>query len=728
MKKDRKLSGKDILIIFFSVVALAILIFILMSAGKTQKETEQELATISLSDEGTTEEQTTGIVCNEVNAQGWVELYNSGDSETDLTGAVLKLNGTAAYTFPEESKIKKGGFLVAEIGQNLQQESNNIISLYQSDGIQIFSFMVPVISESQSYGRYVDGGIEIGIMSATKEKSNDDAVKEDSEDLTFSVPSGFYNDSFKLKLSVPEGYSIYYTTDGTSPTTKSTQYVDAISITNRSGSSYVYSKEAFGYSETEDYMPTSIDMGTVVRAIMVDTSGKTIQEKEQTYYVQLAAKSDYQNMPVISIVTDGNNLFDYFSGIYMAGRSHEDSMVKGEDGSRAGNYYNGWKKDAELEYFEAGKSLTYQGKISMQMLIDNTITFKQKSFSVEVESVPGEGSALAKYVDTDTGKLNISTYDTDNTYKTREYLVDKLLSKSAVGAEEVTPCLLFINGEYWGDYMLKEPYNEKYIASHYDVSGDEVQFAGAAGYNEDFLSLYDFVVKEDMSQASNYAQVENRMDMQSFLDFVCTNMYLSNAGFSIYKGTVWKTSQKGTGEYADGKWRWLMGDVSDSMDNTGSDSVTSYTADSFLMPAFAEEPFIQSLLRNENFCTEFSNTMSHLATDTFLPDNVETVITEATSLIEKPAVSTDERFYGNIEKSWYDAEMENISDFFANRMNYILGYTKEVVAAGGNEAVISGLGMSDENSNSAISDSGTEEKDVEKSTADDAAAENTAQN
>ena len=345
------------------------------------------------------------------------------------------------------------------------------------------------------------------------------------------------------------------------------------------------------------------------------------------------------------------------------------------------------------------------------MLIDGTITLKQKSFTAKLSALPNAGSSLTEYVSNEKGTLNIETYGVDNTFKTREYIISQLLSESTVGTADITPCLVFINGEYWGDYMLRKPYDASYIEEHYGISDKKLQFAAAAGYNENFKSLYNFVTKNDMSDAKNYAQVESRMDIQSFLDYICANIYISNAGFSIYHGTAWRTVDKGTGKYEDGKWRWLMGDVASAMNNGESEGVTTYTADSFLMSSFAKEPFIQSLLMNKSFCQALGNTMSQFATDTFLPDKTASVITEASKRIQKLAVNTEDRFYGNISKTDYDSEMQNISDFFANRVDYILGYTKEIVAAGGSKDVIAGASSSTGASDTTASGkSGSKEK------------------
>mgnify|MGYP002905530020 CR=1 FL=1 len=49
--------------------------------------------------------------------------------------------------------------------------------------------------------------------------------------------------------------------------------------------------------------------------------------------------------------------------------------------------------------------------------------------------------------------LEIQTNRRDNESKAREYLVNDLLEDTQVGTQQLTPCVLFINGEYWGGYM-----------------------------------------------------------------------------------------------------------------------------------------------------------------------------------------------------------------------------------------------------------------------------------
>ena len=36
------------------------------------------------------------------------------------------------------------------------------------------------------------------------------------------------------------------------------------------------------------------------------------------------------------------------------------------------------------------------------------------------------------------------------------------------------PCVVYLNGEYWGLYVLEEDYSDNYFESHYGVNKDDV--------------------------------------------------------------------------------------------------------------------------------------------------------------------------------------------------------------------------------------------------------------
>ena len=86
------------------------------------------------------------------------------------------------------------------------------MSLVKADGTCIQSWIVPKLTENESYGRVADGDISMGYLNATKGEANEPAEKKEKEQLEFSVPSGFYDSAFPLTISAPDHTEIYYTT------------------------------------------------------------------------------------------------------------------------------------------------------------------------------------------------------------------------------------------------------------------------------------------------------------------------------------------------------------------------------------------------------------------------------------------------------------------------------------------------------------------------------------
>ena len=71
---------------------------------------------------------------------------------------------------------------------------------------------VPALADGCSYGRTVDGGdVFAEILFTTIGESNDGADIRylDASVMTFSRESGFYGEAFDLRVTVPEGYTLY---------------------------------------------------------------------------------------------------------------------------------------------------------------------------------------------------------------------------------------------------------------------------------------------------------------------------------------------------------------------------------------------------------------------------------------------------------------------------------------------------------------------------------------
>ena len=215
-------------------------------------------------------------------------------------------------------------------------------------------------------------------------ESEDDLEEEEKTIVKppgFSKISGFYPDNFKLKLSSEKGTKIYYTLDSTDPRTSETaeEFKDYILIYDRTQEPNMYAN----IKENED-SPVSISRGNrfngpvypvdkamVVRAVAKNSKGEFSEVNCKTYWVTNEDLALYEDLTVISLVTDPENLFDPDKGIYVTGtmyqewKKSEDYDPKQSPWDKNGkcNYYmrgEEWERDAHVTIFEKGERIIQQ--------------------------------------------------------------------------------------------------------------------------------------------------------------------------------------------------------------------------------------------------------------------------------------------------------------------------------------------------------------------------------
>jgi spore coat protein CotH len=139
---------------------------------------------------------------------------------------------------------------------------------------------------------------------------------------------------------------------------------------------------------------------------------------------------------------------------------------------------------------------------------------------------------------------------------------DAFIHKAVKGVIDIDvmdsrPCVVYINGEYWGLYNIREKVNEDYLASHHGVDPKKVDILVWNGYvkagnNEAYKDLIDYVSSHDMRNQEYYEYVASQMDIDNFIDYLIVECYFGNTD----SGNImfWR-DQNG------GKWRWILYDM-----------------------------------------------------------------------------------------------------------------------------------------------------------------------
>ena len=277
----------------------------------------------------------------------------------------------------------------------------------------------------------------------------------------------------------------------------------------------------------------------------------------RTYFVGLNRKALYGDVPIISIITEPENLFDYVKGIYVMGKMYDDWIEEDPKNKKAQPYqkrgnYNMKGRESErpasIEFFPSDEEKEgFNQDVGIRIMGAVSRTFIQKSFRIvfrkdydkknlKYELIPGNQRSDGQGIVNQYKSFNIRNGGNDHqNTKIRDKALQDLISNRNLETQQSEIIILFLDGEYWGLYTLMENYDEHYIANNYDIEDENVVIIKngriEVGEDEDinlFSQLKDFIINEDMSNPSNYNKACELIDINNLAWYLAFNIYIGN--------------------------------------------------------------------------------------------------------------------------------------------------------------------------------------------------------
>ena len=678
----------------------------------------------------------------------FVEFYNPGGESVDLSGWGLSDKEAKPYkfTFPQGTAVAPGQRLTIYCDSTAGAENTSIapfglsasgetLILTDAAGNKVTDITVDALASDTSYGRYPDGSADFFVMRCTPGSENAAPEGSDAVKLpAFSADSGFYDNSFQLTITAPDGCKIYYTTDGSDPTADSTKYTSPIEIKDMSDTPNVLSAKTDISASGAEAPSEKVDKAAVVRAVCVDSQGRTSNIVTKTYFVGKTNTDFYKNMKVVSLVTDPSNLFDYEKGIYVKGKVFDEKNGGGGQPQNPWGGFGGfggwgminpwemeanytqkgreWEREATMEMFSGGETVISQN-VGIRIKGAASRSAPQKSFNVYARQDYGKPEFEFDFFDgTSTKAKNgkaIKKYESvvlrnggnDSGYAMfRDSINQSLVSDRDFAYQATNECIVFIDGEFWGIYQITEKVDGDHIDAHYGVNNKDMILIKNGeteeGTEQDLNEWNDLIrsfAESDMSQDANYQKFEQAFDVQSYIDYFAAQIFWSNDDWPQNNFAAWKaTVTDETNPYADGKWRMFLFDTESGLGLYNSES-KSVRADCFTRISQTRDSneckmFI-NLLKNEKFREQFTLTMMDLSNYNFAPEKTEKVIGYYKNNYQQQIISTLRRFYGtslagNKAEERFNSEYRTISDFYQNRSGYVKQTMKNSLRLTGN--------------------------------------------
>lgn len=667
----------------------------------------------------------------------YIEIYNSSDKSVNMAGWGLTDNKKDLYKYTfEDLIIEPGETIIAWCSPCIDDKSlyredyvpsdihdipfniskGEVCILTSPDKKYVQRLPIPYdLPDNCCYSSCIDDLGRYNISKATPHYVDETYVPQKKAKLeapTFSITGGWYEGDIVVSLEAPKG-DIYYSLNGSVPDADSYKYDGPITITNRTSEPNIWS--AMGDIGTENtYIPDfPVDKGTVLKAIAISPNGES-EIVSQTYFIGLDSYG-YEDLPIMSVSMDPDDLFSYEKGIYVQGKVKDiygekmnlDPIEYIYDYCNYAKEGRGWERPVNIEFFSPEHQKVFEQKAGIRIHGGFSIAQNQKSFNL-YSRPEYDGNEYFKY-DFFNGngygynKIVLRTGGSKDLFATkqRDAFCQSLVQGSAVGMQRATPCVLFLNGEYWGMYFIQEGIGSSYLHENYGVDEENVIIVKNNEVNTDdpkdmelYTSLLDFAKTNDMSVESNYRYIESKIDIQSMIDYYITEIYVGNADAFSNNLALWRVKIPTDDVYGDGKWRWLLYDLDESCGMITE--MNSASADSFIdghweINPLTDDILFSSLIKNKEFKARFIHSFEEMAEKNFNYESVHKKLSGLSSRCKAADIKSQERFRGDFiissydpnedftppySEEDYDKDIAVIDTFFKERKDYIINYMK----------------------------------------------------
>lgn len=473
----------------------------------------------------------------------WVELYNAGSSAANIGGYHMSdnVNKPNKWAFPAGTTIPAGGFLrvicsgrdvVSGIwyhtNYKMTQCKPEEVCFSNASGNILDSMTLRRNQSNHSWGRTTDGGTNWSVfMTPTMGASNATSTAYSPYATTpvFSATPGFYPGSQNVTITSPDAnVTIRYTTNGFEPTTSDPQYTGPIAV-----------------STTQVIRARAFSSNATVPASFIESN---------TYFIGVTHV-------VATLSIYGDQLMTLMNGSWSA------------------------EPTTGLEYFDKNGVFRTEVTGSSNKHGNDSWSYAQRGIDFVSKDQMGYNDALKWQLfhrkdRRSFQKIIIKAAANDNYpfenggAHIRDAYCHDLSQEAGLNLDERSyePCVLYVNGQYWGVYEIREKVDDHdFTDYYYDQDENHLQFLktwggtwseyGGAQAQTDWYAFVNFVTTNNMAVAANWAYVDSVYNWKSLCDYMILNSVCVTSDWLNWN-TAWWRGRDTLGDKK--KWRYALWD------------------------------------------------------------------------------------------------------------------------------------------------------------------------
>jgi len=620
----------------------------------------------------------------------WLEIHNGSEDTLCLGGLFMtddiadlqkwQIGGTS-YVLPDSFALiwADGTPAQGDLHANFKlTSSGEFLALVQDvNGILhiLDSLHFPEVPQNISYGRFEDGQSEwFFFESSTPAASNNGQAQVYTEAVVFSETGGHYDAGVLLEMSVTDpDATIHYTLNGSIPTDQDTEYQG----------------------------PLMIDDTKLVQASAFKPGITSINKTTGFFII-----NESSEIAILNVQSNPDNFWDDETGIYVSGTNGGLDYCNNE----LHNWNQDWERPCQLTFLEPDGTLGFEVNAGMKIGGACSKNLKMKSFNfflrnndygderIEYQVFPNQ--ELTEY-----RRLKIRNSGTDWIQMLFRDGMNQTILDGTVDIDLMAyrPVRIYLNGEYWGIYGLREMFNKYYVESHHGVHHDSVDILGdpygprsviREGDSERYDEMVAFLDNNDLSISTNYETIQEFIDLQEYMNYYITQIYLANYDWPGNNVRVWRDKNNG-------KFRWMLFDTDASSGWTGwSSSVANHYHNTLAhtlntgpvnmsVPGFTEWPngaestyMFRKMIASDKFKNEFIQRTCTFRELIFAADRVHPMVDDMEDLLAPEMERHISQWLGNNDLGsgqpsggslfLWEVYVTNFRNFFTNRASSIL--------------------------------------------------------
>lgn len=470
------------------------------------------------------------------------------------------------------------------------------IYLFNPQGSLVHQLNVDVPAMDLSIGSLPNGSNTVGLFQTPTPGASNNTEQQYSEFAlppVFTVNSGVFTSTLNVGIfnanATPS--TVRYTTDGSNPDLNSPVY---------------------------DGTPLFLFQNTVLKARCFKPGYLPSEIKSATYLIGIS-----HTTPIISVTTASDNLYGP-NGIF-------------------DNFNSDWEKAAHIQYFDEtpGHPLLFSQATSMRMDggAGGSRSHPQHSFRLDFDhSILGEGPVYQTLIpDRPLRNKYSSIYlrNGSNQWMVMPYkdaAQVRMMGKSPTHNfyMEWRPVSVYINGNYFGLYELREKFNKEYFET-YENAGEDLDllslsyFYGSVlraveGSTEGFWDAREQWDALPVNSPNYMSETDQFFDIENYTDYIIAELFMANADWPQNNIKMFRKDSLSP-------WKFCIQDLELGLNPNGwtdcqFNALERLTADSEGNPY--SNMWLKSL-QNAQYKIYFLNRTADLLNSTYLPDSLQDV-------------------------------------------------------------------------------------------------------